>query len=128
MEEKEPERGVSYDLDSVAGVLKQYRFKYASEKDLQRGIEEVLVKHGVPYQREVALGPGSYLDFLVGDGVGIEVKVDGSNSNVFRQLHRYAEFPQVKSLILYTTRTRHKAGLPPTMRDKPVRAIVLSAF
>lgn len=128
MEETKPAEPVPHDLLFVEGVFKQYRFKYASEKDLQQGIETVLVKHGIPCAREVRLAPGSHLDFLVGDGVGIEVKVDGSNSNVFRQLHRYAEFTQVKSLILYTTRTRHKAGLPLTMRDKPVRAIVLSAF
>ncbi len=118
----------SYDIDTLVKLLKAYKIRYANESDIQRGIATILDKHSLKHTREHQLDSGSRLDFLTSDGVAIEVKVDGSNANVIRQLHRYAGFKEVTGVVLFTTRSRHTQNLPDTMQGKPVRAVVLSPF
>jgi hypothetical protein len=59
------------------------------------------------FSREVKLSAAERIDFLMADGLGIEVKVKGSLSDVTRQLHRYAQITEIKSLLLVTTKARH---------------------
>jgi len=88
----------------LSNLIKRHDFNFATEAELQDGIAAILPEDA---EREVQLGPKDRIDFLV-DGIGIEVKIGGSSSEVFRQLFRYAKHDQVKSLLLVTTRSSHQ--------------------
>lgn len=61
-----------------------------------------LAAAGLTVQREVKLTARDRIDVLV-DGVGVEVKVQGSRRDIFRQLERYAESDQISALVLATS-------------------------
>jgi len=110
---------------SLADLLGRYEFRSRQEHDIQNGIEQVLIEHGLTYRREVALSPGSRPDFLI-EGVAVEVKVAGPVLAVARQLQRYAQEPAVVSILLVSTRNQH-AGLDRTeLAGKPVRVFLIA--
>jgi hypothetical protein len=65
------------------------------------------------------------VDFLVGECVAVEVKIDGSLGDVTRQIHRYAQSDRVKALVLISARHRLD-NQPTTMNGKPLRIVVLA--
>lgn len=85
--------------ESLRNTLFPYRFRFSTEKDLQDGIESVLVSGNISYQREVHLGSSDRPDFMVG-GVAVEVKIAGSLSALVRQIFRYAKYQQVESILV----------------------------
>lgn len=88
------------------------------EHALQATIAERLAGADIGFEREVRLSTHDRIDFLC-DAVGVEVKVDGSLAAVTRQLHRYAQSPRVRHLVLITTKLQHaRAG--GTMNGKTV--------
>jgi len=108
----------------------------ASERELQDAIGRALVALALPAIREAPLTPQDRVDFLVGSfplallpacGVALEVKVGGSLADLTRQLFRYAESPRVLSLLVVTTRSRHR-NLPSTIAGKPLVVLCLSDF
>lgn len=120
-------------IDAIQAALRGYRFQCAHEFVLQEGIARVLAREGIAYQRERQLGRDR-VDFFVGsepfpEGIAVEVKIDGSLSEVTRQLHRYAAHPDVVALVLVTTRSLH-CRMPREMRGKPLAVVHLegSAF
>lgn len=96
-------------------------FRFQSELELQDGIAILLGTD--PQQREVVLGPKDRIDFLLG-GIGIEVKTDGSLTAIMRQLHGYAQYDAVRSLILVTNRARHRP-CPGRMNGKMVTVVFI---
>lgn len=102
-------------------TLGRFRFDESSEERLQDGIEAVLRDLGVAFVREARLSDEDRIDFITHDGVGIEVKVDGSAASVLRQLHRYAHLDTVQALVLVTTKRRHQ--VPAALGKKPVRVV-----
>lgn len=106
----------------VRQALVAYRFACNSETDLQEAVASVLREAGVPFDREYRLGPRDRVDFLIDGSVAVELKIDGSFSEVLRQLHRYSEHDTVKALVLVTTRAQHRA-MPPEMNGKRVDVI-----
>lgn len=109
--------------EGIASALSRSVFRFSNEKDLQDGIERVLRKKGVDFEREVALSPHDRIDFLAGN-VGIEVKVDSAPNSVQRQLWRYAEHERIAVLILVTTRSSHKT-IAREILEKPVLIVHL---
>ncbi len=93
--------GTKATVTSVATAIGRYRFRSQKEKLLQEAIARALGQERFDFKREVEVAPGSVIDFLVGD-VGIEVKISGSSTAVLRQIMRYLESDQVKSLVLVT--------------------------
>lgn len=112
--------------ERVCTVLRGYRFACHRELELQQAIAELLTKEGISNRREKHLTRKDRLDLWLDDGVIIEVKIDGSLSDVLRQLSRYAERPTVSVLILVTTRAMHATRMPGSMCGKPVRTVHLS--
>lgn len=104
--------------DEVCSLLGGFRFAFADEDDLQQGLADALASLGLAPEREVRLGSAGRIDLLV-DGVGIEVKVTGQAARVSAQLSRYAERPEVRELLLVTTRARHRP--PHELSGKPCR-------
>jgi hypothetical protein len=112
---------------SICQLIHAAKFHFANEYDLQAGIAQLLTEQGVQFQREVSVAKTERLDFLTAEGIAIEVKVDGALSSVTRQLFRYAAKPEIRELILVTTRTKHRT-LPQNIQGKPLYIVHLSAF
>jgi hypothetical protein len=104
-------------------VLGAYWYAHTSERDLQDGLAQVLALRGIRFDREVRLSPEDRPDFMV-DGIAVEVKVDGSLSDVTRQLHRYTAHKPVRAVLLVTSLQR-LANLPGSMNGKPVAVLAL---
>ncbi len=101
----------------VCRLIEHSRLNLSHEKDTQADLAAILDGAGILYRREVRLSPGDIPDFLVGDGVAIEVKIKGAQKrSVYRQLCRYAEHDQVKAIVLATNLSM---GLPPEINGKP---------
>lgn len=114
------------DLATLAATIAGARYRYARETDLHAGIAAVLTRAGIGPVREVRLTAAERIDlFLPAAGVGIEVKVDGQAGAVWRQLRRYAACPQIRALLLVTTRARHQLDAPAAIDGIPVRVLVL---
>lgn len=109
--------------DRITSLLRTFTFRFQSEGELQDGIAAVIGEAGFAFKREYQLSRWDRPDFLVG-GVAIEVKIDGSLANLIRQLHRYAGFNEVDSLIVVTNLSR-LADLPETLNGKPVMLVLL---
>lgn len=107
----------------IASTINRQRFRFANEWELQRGIALVLTSLGLSFKSEVKLGPGDRIDFLVAD-IGIEVKVDMGLAGVTRQLWRYADYPEIQTFILVTTRHIHQQ-LPLEMKGKQILVVYL---
>jgi hypothetical protein len=114
--------------EEIRAVLAGYRFRFASERELQDGVARVLEGAGFAHRREAPLGDAGTIDFLVGD-VGVEIKIKGALAQVTRQLHRYAEEPSVRELLLVTGSARLDR-LPASLCGKPLGVLHLltSAF
>jgi hypothetical protein len=113
-------------VDEVARVLRSTHFAFQDERELQDAIADVMAGAGASVEREVVLSNRERIDFMLPGGVGIEIKIKGSISEVTRQLHRYAQLPAIAGLVLVTTRMR-LANLPDAMAGKPLRSVVILA-
>jgi hypothetical protein len=109
-------------LDSIAvklqQLLRQYTFASSTEDELQRAVAHCLDINKIPYVREARVSKTERPDFLL-DAVAIEIKIDGSLSEVTRQIHRYAQREDIQEILLVTTCHKH-LGLPLGMNGKPV--------
>lgn len=113
-------------LNEVLGVLRNHVYDLSSEKLVQQAMENLLTKHVIPFEREVRLDEKDRIDFLIADGLGIEVKLDGTLTKVTRQLCRYAQHDEIKMLLLITTKPQ-LAQLPGFFNNKEIRTLVLLA-
>lgn len=109
--------------DDITERLRSVRFRYSNEAELQEAIASHL--RTKPSEREVTLAANARIDFLIGD-VGVEVKTGGSPAEVFRQLMRYAQLPQIASLVVVTDKKRIVNGLPLHVLGKPIEVVSLA--
>jgi hypothetical protein len=113
-------------VQDVCDLIAGYRYRYRGEHDLQNAIAEVLKTAQLEVHREVRLSGQDRIDFLVEPeqlGLGIEVKVAGDAASAIRQLARYATFPQIRQLLLVTTRYTHRGSVPAELGGKPVTTL-----
>lgn len=105
-------------------LIRRGRFDLSSEKNLQAGVESLLLQAGIPFEREKRLNARDIPDFFIG-GVVIECKMRGKakKMDIYRQLERYAQLPEVTSLILASNVSM---GLPEDINGKPLYAASLS--
>lgn len=87
-----------------------------NEKRLQSEIEELFVANNILYKREVALGNGDIIDFMLAEGIGLEVKIEETKRAIHRQCARYCKHEQVRSLILVSATAM---GFPEEIFGKP---------
>lgn len=113
-------------LDSVVYFLRNYRYRYTQESQLQEGVEQTFgLREDWRFLREHALSPRDRPDFWFPEqGAAVELKTAGSLSQVTRQLHRYACLPAVKGLVLVTP-LRRLCSLPGALAGVPVRVAYL---
>lgn len=118
------------DVDQVVEAIDRYRYRYATEDELQKALAAALTESGWPVMREARLDRYSRLDLLVGDplegpSVAVEVKVGGGRAQALRQVQRYVGYDEVSGLVLVTARVAH-AALPLLVHGKPVRVVQLA--
>lgn len=97
-------------LDEIEAVVRRASFRWSSESDIHRGLEQWLEQQqqDVPsFRSEVSLSKRDRVDVLLDDGTAIEIKIAGTKTEVLRQLHRYAEHVEVTGLLLLTTKMAH---------------------
>lgn len=110
-------------LDLLVNVLLEFRVKFGTEAAMHEAIESILDYCQVPYVREHMFDKLNRIDFFLHEyGIGIECKVDGGPSSVLSQLIRYADLPEVKAIVLVTSRHTHNFN-ETTLRDKPFRVV-----
>jgi len=78
---------------------------------MQACVAQALAEAGIPHEREVILSPRDRID-LCALGCGIECKIEGSMSEVTRQVIRYLGHERIAGLLLVTGRARLGRGLP----------------
>jgi hypothetical protein len=113
--------------DRVTAVLWAHRFHFANEEQLKDGMARVFNAAGIVFAREIVLGPRDRIDFLLPCGLGIEVKVKGSMTEVVMQLARYAEHHLVAGLLLVSTKSQLLA-VPATLGGKVVTSFGLDGW
>jgi len=111
----------------LAAFLERFRLARDNEKVLQDAMAKAFAEGRPPWtvEREVDLGPGDRIDFVLNDVVGVEVKIKGQVNDVLRQLMRYANHARFEGLILVTTRMTMAALMPPALLGKPLYTIRL---
>lgn len=110
------------DVRGLVRFIGSRRWPLSDEKRLQATMAEEFAEAGIVAEREVHLGDGDIIDFMIG-GVGIEVKIKGSKREMYRQCERYCSHEQLKSLILATNVA---TGMPVTINEKPILVAMLS--
>ena len=104
--------------------LSRLRFRYATEKDLQDSFETVFRERGIPFRREVEISKRDRLDFLLDDGIALEVKIKGSLPELVRQIARYARHESVREILVVGT-PRWIPQVPAAIEGKPVYGLRL---
>jgi hypothetical protein len=107
------------DLNAILEPLSSVAVQ--AESELGDAVAKRLSDMGVAFEREVWLNDTDRIDFMVGR-VGVELKLKGPVSAVARQLARYAQSERVDSLVLVTTRFKHKA-VPKQLCRKPIAVV-----
>lgn len=91
---------------------------------MQAAVGEVLRDAGISVLPEFRLGAEDRVDFWCWNlGVAVECKVDGSPTEVLRQLTRYAKHECVKALVLVTSKARLSSLIPGELEGKPVMVV-----
>lgn len=108
----------------VLSALEDYKFTYDNEIELQDGISAAFRGRDIPHEREARLGDDLRIDFLIPGGIGVEIKIKGSPSEVARQLLAYANRPEVTCLVLVTARAA-LSRLPATLLGKKLYVVPL---
>lgn len=137
-------------VGAIAAALGKYRIPITAEAVVHTHLMDIFTREGIPVQHEVVLpNDTGRIDFIVmqvqrvplvadqmgaqpfhidvkKELIGIEVKVDGSPSDVIRQLYRYADCGLFAHLILITSRATH-ARVPNELRGVPITILRFGA-
>lgn len=109
-------------ITEIKSKIEGYIYNLADEKDVQVQIEKQL--EGLNFTREHKLSKTDVIDFFrEEDGFGIEVKVKGQATAIFRQCKKYCSYDEVKTFILVTSKSM---GFPEYIEEKPCYYISLS--
>ena len=106
----------------IIRLIETRRLPLTSEKRLQAALAEEFAGAGIAAEREVDLGYGDIIDFMIGP-IGLELKIRGQRRAIFRQCERYCGHERVGTLILATNAAM---GLPARIGDKPVHVVSLA--
>ena len=118
----------SENMAKARDAISRFTYNFSDEDEFQVGISKALRIAGLEFRREVILSKRDRIDFLLDDGIGIEVKIDGSISALTRQLFRYAELPAINGLLVAVSLNR-LANLPTEINGKPVQCLrIMRAF
>jgi hypothetical protein len=111
-------------VSDVARLIRQTPLLMNDEKRLQAELERLLVANGIPNKREVDLGDGDIIDFMLPGGLGMEVKIKEGKRAIYRQCRRYCSHAQVSELLLVTGTA---LGFPEVVEGKPCYVVSLGS-
>lgn len=111
-------------IRKVVSLIRETPLVMNNEKRLQDEIEKVFLESGVPCRREVDLGGGDVIDFMLPSGVGLEVKIKEGKRAIYRQCKRYCSHAQVTNLVLVSGTA---TGFPEEIHGKPCYVVSLGA-
>ncbi|ASX99209.1 Cas4 family exonuclease [Arthrobacter phage Chipper1996] len=108
-------------LADVAAIIALKAHTWNNEDELQESIAESLKAAGLEVTREVALSGGlGRIDLMIGEHLGVEVKVKGSWQQLTRQVMRYSRAPEIKALLVVTTKPGHAQNVPLQSNGVPI--------
>lgn len=110
-------------INAILRTLSSARIRSSTEAQMHEDVAAALEDAGASFSRERQLTPQDRIDFLVAGGIGIECKIDGTPTEVARQMIRYAASREITCLILVTSRSRLGHHLPNDIHGKPVRVV-----
>jgi hypothetical protein len=118
----------AHELNHVVAAVSRIRVGLVDyERTIYPQIAAQLTEAGITFEAEVKLGPRCRIDFLAGDGIGIEVKKGKPSSReIEAQLARYAGHERIRKLVLIVERCVFSP--PAEVCGKPVRYIALHAL
>jgi hypothetical protein len=116
------ERRTLLTIENIERTLTAHSFLWTNEDELQNGIGIALHNEGIPFEREVRLNARDRIDFMTEDGVGIEVKINGTLPALTRQTFRYLGLDALSGLVVAVTQSR-LTRFPPMMCGKPLRVV-----
>lgn len=105
-------------------ALRAARFACVDEAELQTAVERLLGGMGFPYKRELRLSARDRVDFMIDDGIALELKVKTDGAALLRQCLRYAAHDAVKEIVAAST-THHVLNLPDNVAGKPLHRLQL---
>jgi hypothetical protein len=109
---------------NIVRCIQVGRFDLTDEKACQGQMEDWFRDRLLcEVSREHRLGPGDIPDFLLEGRIVVECKKHGADKRAtWRQLKRYAAYPQVEALVLATGTAM---AMPPELEGKPVFVVNL---
>lgn len=112
------------ELEQVMKALRTIRVQTVKEESfIHDQIKQVFDLYNIAYHHEYKLAPRNRIDFFVSGGIGVEVKKGKPYSkDIYRQLKRYAQFDEIKAVILVIERYQ---DVPEEINGKPCRSIGL---
>jgi hypothetical protein len=113
----------------VAPVIAAQPYEYRAESDLHWTLGGVLEDAGIELRHEVRLARGASIDFVTGEGTGIEIKVMGgpTDTDTRKQLLRYTGSGLVSAVLLITTSYSHLRGKQAGAYHVPVVVLHIEA-
>ena len=106
------------DVQAIARLIQTSRFPLNDEKRCQVEMAKAFDAAGIIFRREVRLGPGDIIDFMIDDiGLGIEVKIKGAKRAIYHQIERYCAYDDVRMIMLVSNVAM---GIPASIDDVPV--------
>lgn len=105
----------------IIETLPRFAYRFADEIELHGAIADVLSAAQIPFAREVVAGPRDRFDFLIPDGIVLEVKVKGSLPEALHQIARYAARTDVLTVVLVTTKLWGRSSME--IHGKPVHVL-----
>ena len=111
------------EVEAVFQCLSTRRLSLANEKRTQEDIASAFDECGIPYEREYRLDGHNIIDFMMPFGTGIECKLKSNRLALFRQVERYAEFDEIKRIVLIINVA---TGFPQEVNGKPVFVLNLA--
>lgn len=106
-------------ITEFTNLMRGWRFDLDNEKVTQMTIAAVLGANKIKFRKEYHLDEKNIPDFMI-DGLCVEVKIKGSKVAIYKQLVRYAEFDEVKQIVLITSKA---VRLPLVINNKPAQVI-----
>jgi hypothetical protein len=108
--------------DQIVEILSQYTFDPSSEMRMHAGIADLLTANNFDFVTEHQFSRKDRIDFFIQKlGIGIECKIKGGELPLISQVLRYAQYPEVKEIIVVTTKPYN---LPLTANSKPVHRVL----
>lgn len=114
-------------VERVIGALRGCALRVRDEEAMQGEVAKLFAANDVTFVEQEVLGPGERIDFLCGQGVGVELKTRGGAAPLIRQLARYAAHERIRALVVVSTR-RQLLALPSSIGGKPISKVWVGAI